>query len=397
MLIPKNQCDLNILYSPSVQSIRSTAWGCLNSVGCVERVYTRSAITCKIRTIGPGIPAPASVLSKPLEHYGTRGSALGKQTFFGLFFLIHARGGDMDTLSDTLKGALPAALPETNPVDMEEPGESSPPSSLKAFGVFELLEAILLLLPLEDILFAQAVCKHWCEVITNSNPLQEALFFKPAGPFKTVYCQANLYERVRMPPDEERARMPYTRSAKTAAHAKGPGRFLFASAEESKALSRLQSYIPSLSRDIWSASYFKLEDVVGNNAVCTPTLNPLLLREFRWFRRAFQQETTSSYPLPPIDAKHDTGLPKAYQHPDASWRRMLLSRPPLESVEVFIMDPPVHRHKEFARKKWLGYWLSDEKTEDATATGLTMGRLRSLMEPLGQFKVKVQGAGKFEE
>ena len=48
------------------------------------------------------------------------------------------------------------------------------------FGTMELLEDILLPLPLPDLLRVQAVCKRWQDVITTSSVLQEKLFYKAA-------------------------------------------------------------------------------------------------------------------------------------------------------------------------------------------------------------------------
>ncbi|KAK5124041.1 hypothetical protein LTR85_002238 [Meristemomyces frigidus] len=50
----------------------------------------------------------------------------------------------------------------------------------KALKTPELLEAILLQLPIRDVLLnAPLVCKHWQTTITDSPRLQQALFFKP--------------------------------------------------------------------------------------------------------------------------------------------------------------------------------------------------------------------------
>lgn len=48
----------------------------------------------------------------------------------------------------------------------------------------ELLERILLLVPMRDLLFSQRVSKFWQALIGNSLPLQQALFFKPIMKFK---------------------------------------------------------------------------------------------------------------------------------------------------------------------------------------------------------------------
>lgn len=49
-------------------------------------------------------------------------------------------------------------------------------------GTFELLEYILLRLPMQDILLAQRVSKQFNQVIKDSQPLRRALFLEPALP-----------------------------------------------------------------------------------------------------------------------------------------------------------------------------------------------------------------------
>lgn len=49
----------------------------------------------------------------------------------------------------------------------------------KVVAVTELLESILVELPMKDLLFAQKICKHWKAVIDTSDKLQKALFLKP--------------------------------------------------------------------------------------------------------------------------------------------------------------------------------------------------------------------------
>ncbi|KAK5732323.1 hypothetical protein LTR17_010637 [Elasticomyces elasticus] len=45
----------------------------------------------------------------------------------------------------------------------------------------ELLETILLGLPIKDLLFAQKVCKTWKQIMGESTSIQRALFFKPGA------------------------------------------------------------------------------------------------------------------------------------------------------------------------------------------------------------------------
>ena len=53
------------------------------------------------------------------------------------------------------------------------------PSSERVFNTVELIEAVLLELPLKDVLLAQRVCKTWQAAIAASSPLQRALCLRP--------------------------------------------------------------------------------------------------------------------------------------------------------------------------------------------------------------------------
>ncbi|KAI7227725.1 hypothetical protein KC330_g8273 [Hortaea werneckii] len=50
----------------------------------------------------------------------------------------------------------------------------------QVLAITELLEAVLLQLPMENLFLAQEVCKHWRLLITTSDPIQKALFMKPS-------------------------------------------------------------------------------------------------------------------------------------------------------------------------------------------------------------------------
>jgi hypothetical protein len=60
-------------------------------------------------------------------------------------------------------------------------GPRMSPASLRVFDIYELLEAILLYLPMRDILLAQRVNRRWRATIESSKPLQRALYFLPHG------------------------------------------------------------------------------------------------------------------------------------------------------------------------------------------------------------------------
>ena len=53
------------------------------------------------------------------------------------------------------------------------------------FGTFELLEQILLSLPLKDVLLMQRIGKIWRDVVMKSHKLRRSLFFKPFDTFAT--------------------------------------------------------------------------------------------------------------------------------------------------------------------------------------------------------------------
>ncbi|KAF7185575.1 hypothetical protein HII31_13072 [Pseudocercospora fuligena] len=52
-------------------------------------------------------------------------------------------------------------------------------SAIKVFDTVELLESILLELPIRDVLLAQRIAKSWQQTITGSIKLQRSLFLKP--------------------------------------------------------------------------------------------------------------------------------------------------------------------------------------------------------------------------
>ncbi|KAI7485153.1 hypothetical protein KC357_g3009 [Hortaea werneckii] len=51
----------------------------------------------------------------------------------------------------------------------------------KVFTTVELLEAVLLELPMKDLFRTQQVRKHWKQVIAGSNAIQKALFMRPGS------------------------------------------------------------------------------------------------------------------------------------------------------------------------------------------------------------------------
>ncbi|KAF2174214.1 hypothetical protein M409DRAFT_49073 [Zasmidium cellare ATCC 36951] len=64
---------------------------------------------------------------------------------------------------------------------MAEDEDAEIASHQQVFDTAELLEQILLALPLKDLLLDQCVCKTWKNCVDNSIKLQRGLFFRPAG------------------------------------------------------------------------------------------------------------------------------------------------------------------------------------------------------------------------
>jgi len=60
-------------------------------------------------------------------------------------------------------------------------------ASAKVFGDFDLLEDILLNLPLRDLLVSKRVCKPWSAMQQQSDRIQKALFLKPFSDMKIYY------------------------------------------------------------------------------------------------------------------------------------------------------------------------------------------------------------------
>jgi len=62
-----------------------------------------------------------------------------------------------------------------------------PPASTKVFATFDLLEDILLHLPLQDLFLTQRVCKQWQKMQQTSTRVRKALFLEPFHSQKVYY------------------------------------------------------------------------------------------------------------------------------------------------------------------------------------------------------------------
>ena len=81
-----------------------------------------------------------------------------------------------DCKSCPTHGTLPPNPQEEQPTEAPKVTAST-----KVLNTVELLELVLLELPVRDLLLVQRVCCTWHSTIENSRLLQQALFFKPIG------------------------------------------------------------------------------------------------------------------------------------------------------------------------------------------------------------------------
>ena len=80
-------------------------------------------------------------------------------------------------------------LADTHMVSGTYVPKMSSQAARRALGIPELLEVILYQLPLQDLLRAQSVCKHWQRVINHSKKLQRALYFEPVFWDRVALCR----------------------------------------------------------------------------------------------------------------------------------------------------------------------------------------------------------------
>lgn len=74
------------------------------------------------------------------------------------------------------KGATQTAVAEPEPIKTAR----APALAQQVFGTTELLEEVLLKLPMKDLFMSQKVCKRWKAVLEQSIRIQRTIFFVPA-------------------------------------------------------------------------------------------------------------------------------------------------------------------------------------------------------------------------
>ena len=214
-------------------------------------------------------------------------------------------------------------------------------ASSAVFDTPELLEAFLLSLPMKDLLFAQAVCRQWKAAIDNSPNLQRALFFRPATN-DVAFCHRRWFNS-----KGETTRKPLRCELSAADF------FYLCTPKKVELVEKLAAsqidypFSRPLEYREWSAKH-NIEHLRAglHAAIVTKTrvfLNPMLV-EFKWFR-AFVRGNTNLLPFKIKRAPGSSARRKAQAPADraeASWRRMLISQPPLARLH----DPFTYRYWE---------------------------------------------------
>ena len=194
----------------------------------------------------------------------------------------------------------------------------------------ELVEKILLHVPLKDLLFAQSVCMKWKAVIEGSTILQKALFFQPATTETALFhgecsglssrdeplCNLGDHEDFfyLCPLDAVDLVQEFEKRRKTT--------FFI-----------LDSAHADLSRSSSLDNYKRMAQLNKHlRSKITKTrifVNPLLLTQFRRFHDSFVLGHTH-----PEFLSYSLDFPECVLRPEASWRRMLVTQPPLGLVPI---------------------------------------------------------------
>ncbi|KAK3684611.1 hypothetical protein LTR37_020111 [Vermiconidia calcicola] len=192
----------------------------------------------------------------------------------------------------------------------------------QALKTIELVEAILSQLPMRDLLLAQRVCKHWKEVIDASSKLQKALFFQPATDRVAFHHTQNRISWWWKNVDElQSADFFYLCKAAdvdTAVAFERTRRYA-SSFPSVHALSTADKMAATVKRRHERLQQLE-RDIDRNTTKTRVFLNPLLLATFDWVGDFFNSKPIQL----PFERRH---------RPEASWRRMLVTQPPLGAVQ----------------------------------------------------------------
>lgn len=232
--------------------------------------------------------------------------------------------------------------------------DSRPSSAARVFSIVELFEAIALHLPLKDLLFAQHVCKNWKDNIEGSKVFRRALFFEPVSTGVAFFYEKRVLhwslDHVNSKShtvdgrtedvsclrlcgsDDVSDILHYCHHRPSWREAAEPAKYDRATSDH-------------LRNFYWTQADDRLSDTVVDgywagrqNAESAKEiqvfLNPLLISRFEWYRTFFL--TDSSFRpscFYKLDLEDNTDLKRPAQRPEASWRRMLATQPPLGFVD----------------------------------------------------------------
>lgn len=250
--------------------------------------------------------------------------------------------------------------------------------STQLFGNAKLLEMVLLRLPLKDLLFAQSVCKTWKNTIDNSADLQKALFFQPAASEVAYFHQSFAFGKVPIP------------------HPLSAGNFFYVVPSHDTAFKVVKGFelgrrkaAPPLSNSRSDAQTKQWRDKLRRIATRTPVfLNPLLTSKIKWFRELFS-DTRQVPRFCRIDLEKNTDLHVSARRPEASWRRMLITQPPLATLSAYLDG-------KSTGKFWSGWSAWNLLGPKHVTQSINMDLLRSQMARSSEYKMRVYGADKFE-
>ncbi|KAK5137998.1 hypothetical protein LTR08_005795 [Meristemomyces frigidus] len=203
---------------------------------------------------------------------------------------------------------------------MDEPGGTA---AERLAGTLELIEMVLMHLPLPDILLAQRVNKAWSDIITGSPQLQRALFFRPSDTIPLRFL-----------------------------HHTGP--IMLDCANEAEC-----NYDEKRTGNVAEAYWGSDRDasLKHDNII----LNPFMSSHLPWLLKDFD---------PYVRDLAAAELGNRSQRPEASWRKMLVSQPPVSELG-FDTGSAQHWHRVEAQDGEIGITVEGLRTRLAGFTGRT--------------------------
>lgn len=104
-------------------------------------------------------------------------------------------------LFESLRQRASTRWPRTKPRKQAQRGYTIGMSALDTcLSTYELLERVLLFLPIPKLLVVQRVCRSWHELIESSDPIQKVLFRRPVDDRRLICSSGNLEELAAISP-----------------------------------------------------------------------------------------------------------------------------------------------------------------------------------------------------